>query len=146
MPVQVKIRKTDLDKFELVKQLIQEDIKVHYTISQLSAASTLNEFKLKMGFRQLYKTSIYEFLQNERMKRGLHLLSTSEDSIQEIAKNCGYDYATNFIAVFRKKFKVKPTDYRKSQVIGRALTPSTKQYCFTPISINPLSLFRTSYD
>ena len=137
MPAPVRIRATDLGKFELVKQLIQEDIKVHYTIAQLSAASTLNEFKLKMGFRQLYKTSIYEFLQSERMRRALHLLSHSESSVQDIAKDCGYGYSTNFIAVFHRKFKIKPTDYRKSQLLGRSMSPSTQQTCFNELPINP---------
>lgn len=121
MTTSIKIRKSDLVKFELVKSLILEDIMVHHTITELSHRSGLNEFKLKVGFKLLFKQPIYGFLQDHRMKQSLHLLSTSEESIQQIAIRCGYGYATNFAAVFRKKFKIKPSDYRRIQYVNTGL-------------------------
>ncbi|PZR18223.1 MAG: hypothetical protein DI539_16600 [Flavobacterium psychrophilum] len=147
MPTTIKIRSTDLVKFDLVKRLILEDIKNHHSIAQLATYAGLNTFKLKMGFKVLYGSTIYEFLQNERMKQALHLLARTENSIQEVAEQCGYGYATNFIAVFRKKFKVKPTQYRRSHAINTTLWPGIAQPCYTDITtfqLLPTSWYRKS--
>lgn len=131
MPASIKIRSADLAKFELVKKLILENIATHNPISRLSAQSGLNEYKLKVGFKLLYGTTLYGFLQDQRMKQAIHLLSVTEDSIQEIAAKCGYGYSTNFIAVFRKRYKLKPTHYRRSQAIHKTLATGKAQPCFT---------------
>jgi AraC-like DNA-binding protein len=144
MTTRIKIKQRDLGKFEMAKQMILQDIKVHYTIQQLSAASNLNEFKLKTGFRTLYNSTIYDFLQNERMARALHLLRTSDDNIQNIANECGYGYATNFIAVFHRKFKITPTNYRRSQAIVKTFRPGTLQRCYNEVPVGPLQFNRLS--
>lgn len=121
MPTTLRIKDADLLKFTYVKELILHDLSVHYTIPELSARSEMNEFKLKTGFKQLYGLSIYDFLQHHRMNLGLHLLTSTDDSIQSIAQRCGYGYSTNFIAVFRKYFHTKPSEYRRT-------APSTRDY------------------
>jgi AraC-like DNA-binding protein len=127
----IKITGVDLGKYEQVKQLILEDITRHYTIAELSARSAMKESKLKTGFKLIYGESIYGFLKNQRLKRAIHLLSNSEDSIQEIAAKCGFAHATNFIAVFQKRFKIKPTHYRKSHAIHKVLLSRNTKPCFT---------------
>ncbi len=117
----ISIKDADLLKFTYVRELILRDVSVHYTLPELASRCELNIFKLKAGFRQLYGKSIYDFLQHHRMELGLRLLTSTDKSIKEIATACGYGYSTNFIAVFRKYFKIKPTEYRK-------ITPSTKDY------------------
>ncbi|MBO9565797.1 MAG: helix-turn-helix transcriptional regulator [Niastella sp.] len=145
MHASIKIRNADLIKFDLVKRLIAEDIKQHHTISFLASYAGLNEFKLKVGFKLLYGSTIYEFLLNLRMKQAFHLLSRTDHSIQEIAEQCGYGYATNFIAVFRKKFKIKPTQYRRINAINTTLWPTIAQPCFTDTSIKTIQLQPVSW-
>lgn len=117
----IRIKDADLLKFTYVKELILRDLRVHYTITELATRCAMNEFKLKVGFKQLYGSSIYDFLQQKRMELGLKLLTATDEPIREIARRCGYGYSSNFIAVFRKYYKMKPTDYRSK-------TPSTKDY------------------
>lgn len=117
----IRIKDADLLKFTYVKDLILRDLRVHYTIAELATRSTMNEFKLKVGFKQLYGKSIYDFLQQHRMEFSRKLLTSTDKPIGEIARLCGYGYSSNFIAVFRKYFKITPTDYRSN-------APSTKDY------------------
>jgi AraC family transcriptional activator of pyochelin receptor len=140
MPASIKIKKADLEKFDLVRRLILADLTMHYTIPYLSAQSGLNELKLKVGFKFLYGSSIYLFLQDQRMQRACHLLVTTEDSIKSIAEQCGYGYATNFIAVFRKKFNIKPTHYRRIYPGNTIRRTNTMQPCYTDATaiISPL--------
>jgi|GEM_PF-1337021 len=117
----INIKDADLLKFTYARELILRDVRVHYTLEQLSTRCELNVFKLKAGFKQLYGKSVYDFLQHHRMELGLRLLTSTDKPIKEIASECGYGYSTNFIAVFRKHFNRKPTEYRRN-------TPSTKDY------------------
>lgn len=117
----ITIKDADLLKFTYVRELILRDVSVHHTLEELSKRCELNIFKLKAGFKQLYGKSIYDFLQHQRMELGMRLLTSTDKPIKEIALQCGYTYSTNFIAVFRKHFKIKPTHYRK-------ISPSTKDY------------------
>jgi AraC-like DNA-binding protein len=130
MSLSIKISSEDLVKLEQVKRLILDDITRHHTIAALSLQSELKESKLKAGFKSVYGESIYGFLKNQRLKRAIHLLSTSEYSIRVIAAKCGFAHATNFIAVFQKRFKVKPSHYRRSHLITKTLLPGKAKTCY----------------
>lgn len=125
----IRLKEADVQKLSLVREIILRDVRVHYTLPQLSALSQLNTFKLKKGFKMLYGQSIYDFLQSQRMELALQLLTATDDPIQDIADRCGYGYSTNFIAVFRRKFKIKPTHYRRSQSIGKSFISHPSGKC-----------------
>jgi len=137
MAVSIKISTRDREKFEWVRSYILQDLTVHNTIEFLSLQSELNTFKLKMGFKILYGESIYDFLQNRRLSLGIHLLSNTEDSIQCIAETCGYGYATNFIAAFKRKYKVRPNDFRKVNQINNPTGFTRSKVCNTEPALFP---------
>jgi AraC family transcriptional activator of pyochelin receptor len=133
MPTSIKISNTDRQKFEWVRSFILQDITVHHTIDYLAHRSKLNTFKLKKGFKLLYGESLYDFLQNKRLNLAIHLLKHSEESIQDIAEQCGYGYSTNFIAAFKRKYKVRPNDFRKVNQITNAFTAVEAKPCHTAL-------------
>jgi AraC-like DNA-binding protein len=130
MPAHIKISTLDREKFEWVRNHILEDLTIHHTIDYLSAKARLNTFKLKNGFKLLYGETLYDFLQNRRLSHAIQLLSHSEESIQVIAERCGYGYATNFIAAFKRKYKIRPTDFRKVNQIKAELYPASTKACY----------------
>lgn len=141
----IRLKEADVQKLSLVREIILRDVRVHYTLPQLSALSQLNAFKLKKGFKMLYGQPIYDFLQSQRMELALQLLTTTDEPIQDIADRCGYGYSTNFIAVFRRKFKVKPTHYRRSQSIGKSFLQHPSRNCFVsqaPATLYPVAGYR----
>jgi AraC-like DNA-binding protein len=131
MKLSIKITTADLAKYEQVKNLILQDITAHYTIADLSARFAVKESKLKAGFKLLYGESIYSYLKQQRLMRAIHLLSTTDDNIRQIALRCGFAHATNFIAAFHKKYKVRPSHYRRSQVISNKVLAGIARPCFT---------------
>ena len=91
------------------RTLSNEDICNYLAMSQ----STLN--------RQLNATrgvSIQGFVQQMRMKKAKHLLSTTKESISDIADQCGYDDATYFARVFKQNSGMPPTKYRATTQKG----------------------------
>lgn len=75
-----------------------------------------NEYKLKYGFRQLYGTTVFRFLKQERMKKGRLLIENTNLPIKSIAKMCGYNNGSHFGKDFREFFELAPLEIRKSEV------------------------------
>ena len=62
--------------------------------------------------KQVTGMSPQEYLIEIRMRRASDLLGRSNDPIQSIAAECGYDDALAFSKVFKSKFGVNPSEYR----------------------------------
>lgn len=109
----VKLSDYDRECLHHAKALLLENLDHPYTITRLAHKIAMNEFKLKKGFKQLYGTSIHEFIRNERMKKSLGLLQESEMSIQQIALELGFPGIAAFTNAFRSKFGYPPSAARK---------------------------------
>jgi transcriptional regulator GlxA family with amidase domain len=53
------------------------------------------------------------YLTAERMKHAAELLSQTNLTIDEISWECGYQYTSYFIRIFRKHYEVSPGTYRR---------------------------------
>nr|WP_235926987.1 helix-turn-helix transcriptional regulator [Gloeocapsopsis dulcis] len=73
----------------------------------------LNDFKLKQGFRHLFGTTVFGYLQTCRMEQAQQLLSDRSLSIAEIAQRVGYASASQFCHAFKRYAGMKPSDYRR---------------------------------
>ena len=83
------------------------------TIKSLSKMVFLNEQKLKAGFSAKYHMSISQYTTSIRMAIAENLLSTTQLSVEEIAKLVGYNYSGNFIKMFKKIHEKTPLEFRK---------------------------------
>lgn len=77
---------------------------------ELSSMFGTNEFTLKDNFRKLLKTSIYQFYNDERLKKAHFLIQQTAIPLKEIAFLCGFNDYTNFYKAFRKKYNYTPSD------------------------------------
>ncbi|PIE86081.1 MAG: AraC family transcriptional regulator, partial [Bacteroidia bacterium] len=48
-----------------------------------------------------------------KMQLATQLLRDTNQSITEIAEQCGYDYASHFCTAFKRRFGVSPNEERK---------------------------------
>lgn len=80
------------------------------TVKELSKLFGTNEFKLKDGFRHFFSTSVYQFYNEERLKKAHLLIQQSSEPLKEIAFSCGFNDYTNFYKAFRKRFHYSPSE------------------------------------
>jgi AraC-like DNA-binding protein len=80
------------------------------TLKELAVLFNTNEYKLKLGFRELFKTSIYNFYHEERLKRAHLMIRQTKIPLKEIAIMNGFNTYLNFYKAFRKRFKYTPSD------------------------------------
>jgi AraC-like DNA-binding protein len=80
---------------------------------ELSRIFGSNDYKLKSGFKHLFKTSIYQFYTNERMKRAQLLIQQTRIPLKSIAITNGFTSYPNFSRAFKKHFGHTPRDIKK---------------------------------
>jgi AraC-like DNA-binding protein len=79
------------------------------TLKELSQIFGTNEYKLKNGFRQLFKITIQQFYNNERLKRSQLLIKETKIPLKTIAIMAGFSTYPNFSRAFKIKFGYPPT-------------------------------------
>jgi AraC-like DNA-binding protein len=105
----------DIPAIELVKSLIEKDPVNHIHIPVLADRAGINEFKLKLGFRELFQTSPYQYRLHLCLMKAKELLEETDDTIDQIASKVGFDTYNGFSTAFKKAFQVAPTKYRNRQ-------------------------------
>jgi AraC-like DNA-binding protein len=110
-PIQ-KTKRYDVPAIERAKSLIEKDPVSHIHISMLADKAGINEFKLKIGFRELFQTSPYQYRLRLCLEKARLLLEESDDTIQEIASKVGFDSYNGFSIAFKRTFRIAPTVYR----------------------------------
>ena len=104
----------DIERLAFARELLLSDLtKPPLTIRQLAQKAEINEFKLKAGFIQLFKTGVFECFQRARMYKAKQLLLQTNKPIKEICSLAGYPRMTNFITAFRKFFGRTPGSLRR---------------------------------
>ena len=78
------------------------------TIPELSRMFNTNEYKLKSGFKLLFKTSIHRFYTDERLKRAHLLIEHTATPLKNIAANVGFSTYPNFSRAFKIKYGYPP--------------------------------------
>ena len=80
------------------------------TLHHLAQMFAVEEHILKNGFRTFFKTSVYNFYQEERLKRAHLMIRQTSVSLKEIAYLNGFKGYLNFYKAFKKRFGYKPSD------------------------------------
>lgn len=84
------------------------------TTKQLCKNIGTNEFTLKDSFKKKYNSSIYQFYNDERLKRAHLMIQQTNLALKEIAYNSGFNDYVNFSKAFKKKYTYTPGQlYRK---------------------------------
>ena len=109
----ITLTASDAHAIQKAHDILTEEACNPPTIKALSKMVFLNEQKLKAGFSAKYHMSISQYTNSIRMTLAENLLSTTDLSIDEIAKQLGYNYSGNFIKSFKKIHGKTPLGFRK---------------------------------
>ncbi|CAM3625867.1 AraC family transcriptional regulator [Flavobacterium gelidilacus] len=85
------------------------------TLKELSHIFGTNEFKLKDGFKHFFKTSIYRFYTEQRLKQAHALILQTNFPLKEIAFMSGFNDYTNFSKAFKKQYHYPPSDLKRNE-------------------------------
>jgi AraC-like DNA-binding protein len=107
------INQDDLIIVKKAKDYLLKNFASAPTIKELAHICATNETKLKKIFKQVYKITIYEYIQKLRLEEANLLLRDKILNIGEISKKVGYKHQGNFSKLFFNHFGVYPKDLLK---------------------------------
>ncbi len=99
----------------LAARYIQLNYMHPISAADIAAASGFSPNHLSKKFRQTAGIGTHEYLIQVRLQHAALALSSTEDSITQIALGCGFSDSNYFKDVFKKHFGLTPRDYRRKQ-------------------------------
>lgn len=102
----------DVDLIHWAKEILLSDLRHPPSLLALAKQVGLNDCTLKRGFRQVFGTTVFGCLHQQRMERARLLLETGNLSVTQVAKAVGYASLSAFNIAFRKKFGTNPSVYK----------------------------------
>lgn len=84
------------------------------SLKALSRQFGTNEYKLKDGFRHFFKTSIYQFYNDERLKRSYLMIQQTDILLKNISVMNGFSNYPNFSKSFKRRFGFAPNAIQRN--------------------------------
>ncbi len=108
------LRKKDIEIMEHAREIIMNNIQSPCSLIDLAHKVGTNEFYLKKKFKEVYGTTVFGYLFQQRMEEARKLLLSGEMNINQIAIHLGYKNANHFSAAFKKQYGFSPSELRRN--------------------------------
>ena len=105
---------TDKEKILAVRDLINEKLDCPPNLSTISRTVGLNEYKLKRGFKEVFNTTVFGYLSEQRLLLARQYLLDTGRTAAEIGYQLGYSTPQHFNNAFKKRFGTPPAEVRKN--------------------------------
>lgn len=97
------ISRDDRDRIHCAREILLQRLADPPSLVELARLVGLNDYKLKAGFRQVFGTTVFGYLRQQRLEKARQLLQAQEISVTEAAAAVGYSSQGHFAAAFRKQ-------------------------------------------
>jgi len=104
----------DIERIYQAKSILEANLENPPSLMELARKVQLNDYKLKRGFKEVFGTTTFGYLQKIRMERGKNLLAERMLTIAGVAQTVGYKSPSRFCDAFKKHFGITPRNYRMS--------------------------------
>ncbi|AXB58283.1 AraC family transcriptional regulator [Flavobacterium fluviale] len=101
----------DYSKLLEAKKILENDYKNTPTLPELSRLISLNEFKLKKGFKACFGTTVKSYIIKLRMEHAKELFQ-SKATVSDVAYQCGYKDVSHFSAAFKSYYGFSPQKFK----------------------------------
>lgn len=108
------ISKQDKEKIIAARDFINSKIHHPPTLTEISKQVGLNEFKLKLGFKELFKTTLFNYLTEQRLHLAYSLLQNTAKTAVDVSAELGYATPQHFNNAFKKKYKQTPLSIKNN--------------------------------
>ena len=111
--IPLTISEEQFKKIEQVVHYIDTNFKSPITLEEISSLVKYNKYTICHTFKAVTGSTIFEYINFSRVHYAVEKLKETENSILEIATECGFSSATYFNRVFKSFFGCSPSVYRK---------------------------------
>ncbi len=111
---QVMLREHDEEALLKAKKIVMDRLQNPPSIKELARMVGINEFKLKSGYKQLFHTTIYQHIRQERLNLAKVLLAEDRWNVGQVARQIGYTNKSHFATKFKEKFGMFPKQFQQN--------------------------------
>lgn len=114
-PEEIKVRSMD-DEFILkIVQTVERNMaNSEFSVEQLSSELSMSNSQLYLKMTAIINLSPLDFIRKIRLKRAAQLLKSGEYRISEVAFMVGFQDSKYFSKIFKKEYKILPSEYAKA--------------------------------
>jgi len=94
----------DREKIIAVRDLINERVHCPPNLSEIARMVGLNEYKLKRGFKEIFQTTVFGYLIEQRLLLARQYLCDTNLTAAEISIELGYSTPQHFNNAFKRRF------------------------------------------
>lgn len=105
-------RSTDREVLHEVKEYLETSFHEAMSMKMLSRKFAINEFKLKKGFKELFHSTVFDYIFELRMREAYQLLLAKKMFVNEVAGCVGYKNPNHFSTAFKRRFGISPAMLR----------------------------------
>ena len=105
---------TNVEKIIQSKEIIIDRMSNPPTLKELAHEIGLNEYQLKVGFKNIYGQSVYNYLNDYKLSQSLKMLDSGSYKVKDVAYALGYTNPSHYIAAFKKKYGLTPKKHLMS--------------------------------
>lgn len=114
-PQQPVLKSPDIDRIHRAQQILRQNLNNPPSLLELARQVETNDCTLKRGFKQVFGTTVFGYLHQQRLQVAQQLLRTSPLKISEVAQAVGFCDRNYFTRIFKQKFGTTPTAYRQQR-------------------------------
>lgn len=111
--LKTSFKKGDIDRLYAAKDILERTMYEPRTLVALAREVGINDFKLKKGFRELFGTTVFGYLNDLRMEQAHTLLLDEKKTVTEVADTLGYSEPHHFSKAFKKKYGYLPRELKQ---------------------------------
>ncbi|MDD2422126.1 MAG: AraC family transcriptional regulator [Heliobacteriaceae bacterium] len=86
----------------------------NYSLEQLAGVANLSPYHFIRVFKAQTGMTPYEYLLTIKLEKARELLDRQDTTITEVCLACGFNNLSHFSTVFKRKFGISPSGYRKT--------------------------------
>ena len=95
-------------KIKNAKTLLIQNYAHPDTLPAIAKQVGLNDFQLKLGFKEIYGNTPYQFLLDYKLELARQMLINHKLQVNEVADKIGYTNVSHFITAFKRKYGMTP--------------------------------------
>ncbi len=101
------------ESIEKAVKYMEDHINQNISLDELAEHINLSKFYFNRYFKKHMGLTPHQYFINMRLQNAKRMLVTTSASIEQVAENCGFDNASNFIRLFKQRVGMTPTVFRK---------------------------------
>jgi AraC-like DNA-binding protein len=107
------LKTADRDTLHALREYLEVSFTRDHSLRTLARTFALNEFKLKKGFKELFGTTVFDYLHDLKMDHARKMLEDGNALVSEASSSVGYRNPNHFSTAFKRKFGVSPALVKK---------------------------------